>query len=68
MKLETLTEVITRLNWLYGRGDVVHVGVYSRKVKIKKQFGYETVPYRVKNRTVFFRGHRQTAKRGGVTT
>lgn len=60
-----LIPAIKRLNWLYGRGDVVKVDFAAGKVTCKKQYGSEVRNLRVERRpggrrTVFFRGHQQT--------
>lgn len=59
MNQQTLRKALDEINWLYGRGEIIHVGKYSKVVTIKKQYGTERVSYRVKNKTVFFRGHQK---------
>lgn len=57
---EQIEAALDSLNAQYGRGDVVHVQHFAKKVRIKKQYGTEVVPFRIERRTVFFRGHQKT--------
>lgn len=57
---EEIRSALNRLNWNYGRGDVVSFFPKTGGVFIKKQYGFETAHYRIVNRTVYFRGHQMT--------
>lgn len=58
MKKAEIVDALTRLNWNYGRGDVVSVNV-KRGVFVRKPFQCrpETRTFRVKGRTVYALGH-----------
>jgi hypothetical protein len=58
---------LTRLNNLYGRGDIVLIQYMFPdyiEVTVQKQYGQEMFKARVVNHTVFARGHQMTMKAG----
>ncbi len=71
---KVLKEALQELNWAYGRGEISQIE-YSiegyggpdggtaenghGKVVCKKQFGTETISWKVLHRTLYFRGHQK---------
>lgn len=65
--IHELTPALTRLNNLYGRGDIVDFDTsppgsfdnadYTGRVYCKLQYGTERKNFRVLNGTLYFRGH-----------
>lgn len=62
------TEALTRLNWLYGRGNIIEtVPEYDQatgrgKITLKLQSGTATASFRLVNDTIFYKGHQKTVK------
>jgi hypothetical protein len=52
-----LEDALTRLNNLYGRGDIVAIDETTNTVHVKLQYGSAKYGYRLDGSTVYYRGH-----------
>jgi hypothetical protein len=54
---ERIIKALTRLNWLYGRGEVQTIDTESNVRVLRQLSGYAWLHYRFDGTTVYFLGH-----------
>lgn len=56
---ERIINALTRLNWLYGRGDVQDIDTESNVRVLRQSSGYAWLKYHFDGTTVYFLGHQR---------
>jgi hypothetical protein len=60
--MELVRDTLASLNANYGRGTVESIDFPRSVVRIRRQYGMESIPFKLVGNTVFFRGHQVTLK------